>query len=234
MQLIWGERMIALYFVTAVLVSYFIGALPIGAMVAASRRVDIAKQGSGKMGTTNVLRSVGRRAAALVLLGDIAKGAVAVILVRLVEPLFVSGNGRLDILGFSVSILTIASLLATAGAVFGHVMSVYMRIVYGQWHGGRGVATALGALLVVNPLVILIAAGVGVPVIIISRYVSLGSILGAVAGSVAVILFVALGQMDVLSLLFVVVGAFIIIAHRDNIERLLKGTERKLGERAKT
>jgi glycerol-3-phosphate acyltransferase PlsY len=224
--------MIALYFTIAVLLSYLIGALPIGAMVAASRKIDIAKHGSGKMGSTNVLRTVGRRAAALVLLGDVAKGAVAVLLVRLLAPLFIAGDGRFEVAGFSMSLLTMASLLASAGAVLGHVMSLYLRIVYGQWHGGRGVATALGALLVVNPVVILVAVGVGVPVIVISRYVSLGSILGALAGSVAVILLVAFGQMDVLSLLFVVIGLFIVIAHRDNIQRLLNGTERKLGERA--
>jgi acyl phosphate:glycerol-3-phosphate acyltransferase len=226
--------MIGLYFVIAVVVSYLIGAAPIGALVAASRKIDIAQHGSGKMGSTNVLRSVGRRAAALVLLGDVLKGVVAVLLVKLLAPLFVDGDGRFELAGFSVSILTIASLLATAGAVFGHVMSIYLRLVYGKWHGGRGVATAIGALLVVNPLVILAAAAVGVPAVIVSRYVSLGSILGALAGSAAVILLVALGQMDVLSLLFVVVGAFIVIAHRDNIQRLLNGTERKLGDRAKS
>jgi glycerol-3-phosphate acyltransferase PlsY len=224
--------MIWLYFVIALLVSYLIGALPIGAMVAATRKIDIAQHGSGKMGTTNVLRSVGRRAAALVLLGDVMKGVVAVLLVKLIAPLFVTGDGRFELAGFSVLFLTVASLLATAGAVLGHVMSVYLRLVYGKWHGGRGVATAIGALLVVNPLVVLIAVGVGVPVILISRYVSLGSILGALAGSLAVILLVAFGQMDILSLLFAVVGLFIVIMHRDNIERLLKGTERKLGERA--
>ena len=224
--------MIWLYFVIALLVSYLIGALPIGAMIAATRKIDIAQHGSGKMGTTNVLRSVGRRAAALVLLGDVMKGVVAVLLVKLIAPLFVTGDGRFELAGFSVLFLTVASLLATAGAVLGHVMSVYLRLVYGKWHGGRGVATAIGALLVVNPLVVLIAVGVGIPVILISRYVSLGSILGALAGSLAVILLVAFGQMDILSLLFAAVGLFIVIMHRDNIERLLKGTERKLGERA--
>jgi glycerol-3-phosphate acyltransferase PlsY len=226
--------MIALYFVIAVVVSYLIGALPVGAMVAASRKVDIAKHGSGKMGTTNVLRTVGRRAAVLVLVGDVLKGVVAVLLVRLLAPLFISGDGRFELLGFSVSILTVASLLATVAAVLGHVMSIYLRLVYGKWHGGRGVATAIGAFFVVNPVVVLVALAVGVPVMLISRYVSLGSILGALAGSFAVILLVAMGQMDVLSLFFVVVGAFIVIAHRDNIQRLLNGTERKLGERAKT
>ena len=226
--------MIALYFVIAVLLSYMIGALPVGAMVAATQKVDIAKHGSGKMGTTNVLRTVGRRAAGLVLLGDVLKGVIAVLIVKLLAPLFITGDGRFELFGFSVSVLTIASLLATAGAVLGHVMSLYLRVVYGKWHGGRGVATAIGALLVVNPVVILVAAAVGIPAILISRYVSLGSILGALAGSVAVILLVVLGQMDVLSLLFVVVGGFIVVAHRDNIQRLLNGTERKLGERAKT
>ncbi|HST03702.1 MAG TPA: glycerol-3-phosphate acyltransferase, partial [Chloroflexia bacterium] len=71
------------------------------------------------------------------------------------------------------------------------------------------------------------------PTILISRYVSLGSILGATTAGVAIVLLVAFGQMDLLSLLFIAVSIFVIVGHRDNIQRLLRGTERKLGERVK-
>jgi glycerol-3-phosphate acyltransferase PlsY len=226
--------MLAIYFLIAIIVPYFIGAIPVGAIVAAINHVDISTAGSGKTGATNVLRAVGRRAATLVLAGDVLKGALAVLIIRLLEPAFAGGQDRITILGVSVSVLTVASLLASASVIAGHVWSLYLRLVYGTWHGGRGVATAIGALLVVNPWVILVAILVGVPVILISRYVSLGSILGTAAGALTVVLFVALGQMDLLSLLFVTIAIFIIAAHRDNIERLLNGTERKLGEKART
>jgi glycerol-3-phosphate acyltransferase PlsY len=225
--------MLVLYLVLVTLGSYLIGAIPIGAIVAANNKIDIAKHGSGKTGTTNVLRTVGRRAAAMVLLGDALKGVVAVLLARWVVPLFIQGDGRLDLFGFQTSVLTVGTLLATGAVVAGHVWSIYLRLVYGAWHGGRGVATAIGAILMVNPWVALLALAVGIPSILISRYVSLGSILGAVAAAFTIIALVALGQMDVLSLLFITVAIFVIVAHKDNIERLLKGTERKLGERAR-
>jgi glycerol-3-phosphate acyltransferase PlsY len=225
--------MLAIYLIIATLGSYLIGAVPIGAIVAAVNKVDIAKHGSGKTGTTNVLRTVGRRAAVMVLVGDALKGVVAVMLTRLLAPLFVSGGGTLVLFGISVSALTLASLLATSAVVAGHVWSIYLRLVYGQWHGGRGVATAMGAILVVNPWVVVVAAAVAVPTILISRYVSLGSILGAATAAVVITLLVAFGQMDWLSLLFITVSVFVIAVHKDNIERLLKGTERKLGDRAK-
>jgi glycerol-3-phosphate acyltransferase PlsY len=142
-------------------------------------------------------------------------------------------QGRASLGTYTISMVTLASVLAAAAAVLGHVRSIYLRLLQGRWRGGRGVATALGAVLVVNPWISLVALAVALPTIFVSRYVSLGSILGAVAGGITIILLVALGQMDVLSLLFVFLSVFIIVAHRDNIERLLNGTERKIGERAK-
>lgn len=225
--------MVVIYLIIVALVSYFIGAIPIGALVAARQKIDIAKHGSGKTGTTNVLRTVGKRAAVVVLAGDLLKGVLAVLIARLIEPLFILGEGRIEMFGAVTSWLTVASLLATGAVVAGHVWSLYLRLVYGEWHGGRGVATAMGAVLIVNPWVIVLAACVGLPTIIISRYVSLGSILGATTAGVAIVLLVAVGQMDLLSLLFIAVSIFVIVGHRDNIQRLLRGTERKLGERVK-
>jgi glycerol-3-phosphate acyltransferase PlsY len=220
------------YILIAVL-AYFIGALPVGVIVANTRNIDIRKHGSGKTGMTNVLRTLGKRAAALVLVGDFLKGSIAVAVARIIAGMAVSPGARVSWLDDSVSVQTLAMAIAAVAAVSGHVWSIYMRLITGEWSGGRGVSTALGAMLVVNPWVTLLALAVGIPTILISRYVSLGSILGAAASLIAIILLVAFGYMNVLSLLFLFLGIFIIVAHRDNIERLMKGTERKIGDRVK-
>jgi glycerol-3-phosphate acyltransferase PlsY len=214
-------------------VAYLIGGIPMGVLVADANKVDIQSQGSGKMGTTNVLRTVGKRAAALVLAGDFLKGTLAVLVARLIVSIFLGGAGRVEVAGFTVQVITLASVLAALASVAGHVWSIYLRVLQGRWRGGRGAATAMGAAFVVNPLIVVAALGVGIPTILISRYVSLGSILGTVAAAVAIVLLVLFGWLDALSLLFISVCVFIILAHRDNIERLSKGTERKIGERVK-
>jgi glycerol-3-phosphate acyltransferase PlsY len=214
------------------LLAYLIGAVPIGAIVAHFQGVDIRQHGSGKTGTTNVLRTIGRRAAALVLLGDFLKGSIAVWAGQFIAGASAPG-ASVSWLDDRVSVITLASAIAASAAIIGHVWSVYLRIVTGKWSGGRGVATALGAMLAFNPWICLVTLAVGIPTIIISRYVSLGSIVGSVAGILAIVLLVLFGQLNALSLLFAALGVFIIAAHRDNIARLLKGTERKIGERAK-
>lgn len=221
-----------LYLALITVAAYLIGGIPMGVLVADANKVDIHAHGSGKMGTTNVLRTVGRRAAAMVLVGDFLKGSLAVLVARLVAG-GLSDGGRIELFGFQMQVVTLASVLAALAAVSGHVWSIYLRLLQGRWRGGRGVATALGAALVANPLIVLAALVVGVPTIIISRYVSLGSVVGAAASGVAIILLVVFGWMDALALLFIIICVFIILAHRDNLERLAKGTERKLGERAK-
>lgn len=220
-----------LYLIIITALAYMVGGIPVGVIIAGIHKVNIHEKGSGKMGTTNVLRSVGRRAAALVLLGDFLKGSLAVLLARLLAVFFTAGAGTAAFFGFPIRVVTLASVLAAAAAVAGHVWSVYLRVLQGKWRGGRGVATALGAMLVINPLILLVALVVGITTIYISRYVSLGAIMGAVAAGLAIVLLVSVGEMDPLALLFVFLSIFIIAAHRDNIDRLLNGTERKIGER---
>jgi glycerol-3-phosphate acyltransferase PlsY len=221
-----------LYLVIAI-VAYLIGAVPVGVLIADRQGIDIRKHGSGKAGATNVLRTVGRRAAALVLLGDFLKGSLAVGVAEILARSFGSPGARVGWLDDSVSVLTLSMAVAAVAAVSGHVWSIYMRIITGEWSGGRGVSTAMGAMFVINPWITLLALAVGIPTILISRYVSLGSILGPAAAAVAIILMVLAGYETPLYLLFLPLGIFIIVAHRDNIERLLKGTERKIGERVK-
>src|SRR5437868_14984802 len=133
--------MLYLYIAIAV-VSYFIGAIPMGVLVADRRRIDIRKHGSGRTGMTNVLRTVGRRAAALVLAGDFVKGALAVGVARLLASMFGASGARVGWLDDSVSVLTLSMAIAAVGAVCGHVWSIYMKLLTGEWSGGRGVATA--------------------------------------------------------------------------------------------
>jgi len=224
--------MLLVYLGVAV-VGYLIGAIPIGAIVANLKGIDIRKHGSGKTGSTNILRTIGRRAAALVLLADFFKGTLALLVARYIAGPFVSPGARVGWLDDAVSVMTLTSAIAGLAVITGHVWSIYMRLLAGEWSGGRGVATVLGAMLVINPWLLLLALAVGIGTILISRYVSLGSIMGAVATGLAIVLLVLLGYMNALSLIFISFAVFIVAAHRDNIERLLKGTERKIGERAK-
>jgi len=225
--------MIWLMLVGVTVLAYLIGAIPVGGIVAGLKGIDLRKFGSGKLGTTNVLRTIGRRAAVLVLVGDFLKGVVAVGLAKYIA-IAVAPEGTSP--GWpwpGVSIITLAMVLAAIAAICGHLWSIWMRLWTGEWGGGRGVATSLGAAVVIHPLIAIFAVAVAVPTILISRYMSLGSILGTIAGGIVVLFLVIFGQLDAISLLFLTLAVVVVVAHRDNIQRLLNGTERKIGEPAK-
>ena len=196
----------------AVLAGYLLGAIPSGVMIGRVRGVDPRGSGSGRIGTTNALRTLGPALAVLVLLLDLGKGALAVL----------AGAWLADALG---SASTWPAALAGVAAVLGHIRSVFI-----GFGGGRGVATGGGAMLALAPLTM-------VPVILVflvlvwrTRYVSLGSIGAAVTLSLAAAVLYAL---DLAGLPVVVaaasIGVLVILSHADNIERLRAGTERKLG-----
>ncbi|MBM4406771.1 MAG: glycerol-3-phosphate 1-O-acyltransferase PlsY [Chloroflexi bacterium] len=196
--------------ILAVVIAYFLGAVPIGLTLARLvKGVDIRRYGSGKTGATNVLRTLGVKAAVAVLLLDIGKGVAAVYIARA--------------LGDSPW----AASLAGIAAVCGHIWSVYIRFT-----GGRGVNTGLGALLAIAPLGGLVTVVVALSVMALWKFVSLGSIIGAAVGAFAIIALAAAGRLDGEYVAFgSVVATLIIAVHRDNIQRLLSGTERKLGQK---
>jgi glycerol-3-phosphate acyltransferase PlsY len=200
----------------AAVVGYLLGSIPTGMIVArVYRNVDLTAYGSGRTGATNVLRTLGSGAAAIAFAGDFLKGLLAVLVVRY---LIAAGDG---------SNLPWLQLIATIAAVLGHSYSIFI-----GFRGGRGVVTGFGATVVAAPLAMLIALVVGAVLIAVTRYVSLGSIVGsALAGLLLCWLAVSTGE-PAWAVWGVLVGGFIVVAHRDNIERLLAGTERKLGERA--
>ncbi len=209
-------------FVAVVVLGYLLGSVPIGYLLAKRHaKVDVTQYGSGKTGTTNVLRTAGRKSAVLVAALDLLKGVLAVILAGLIV-----GRGYLVIGNFGFGML-VAQVLAALAAIIGHNWSVFLR-----FHGGRGVATFLGGLIALCP----IAAVVGGEIIIISagltQYVSLGSIAGVVGAYAILVPLTIMNGFPVEYLLYALIGAVIIIVmHRDNIMRLVRGKERRLGEK---
>ncbi len=198
--------------VLAAVVGYLLGAIPTGMIVARLyRNVDLTAHGSGRTGATNVLRTLGKGAASIAFAGDFLKGALAVALIKFaIAP----ENSWAEMIG-------------AMAAVVGHSYSVFIR-----FRGGRGVVTGLGATIVAAPVFALIAFAIGIVLVAVTRYVSLGSVVGAALGGLLMCVFAYIQGDPAWAIWGVLVGGFIVVAHKDNIERLLAGTERKLGERA--
>jgi glycerol-3-phosphate acyltransferase PlsY len=198
-------------YVAAILIGYLLGAIPSGLIVGkAVKGVDLREFGSGKTGATNALRTLGPMPAALVVLGDLLKGLAAVLIAhQLVNSLETES-------------------LAGLAAVIGHNWPVYA-----GFRGGRGVLVSYGVLWLLCWPAALISSVIGMPVIAISRFVSLGVLVGAGVGLAATIPFVVAWHYSPWVLCYAALSAALIFArHRDNIERLLAGTERKIGQPA--
>lgn len=198
--------------------AYIFGSFPSGVVLGKTLKgVDIRNYGSGKTGATNSLRTLGWQISLLVFILDLAKGAIAVLL-----PLLLLDT---DLKPWGV-------LAAGVACMLGHDYSIFI-----GFSGGRGVATGIGQVLVVSPLSALFAILVCLPILAITRYVSLVSVLGAVLIEIALIVnffLHALPDGDGRFLIWgTVITSLVVIHHRDNIQRLLNGTERKLGEKAK-
>lgn len=188
-------------------VGYLLGSLSFAVLLVRRKTGrDIRNEGSGNAGATNVLRAYGKGLALSVAALDIAKGAAAVLLVRMVtaDPRYAAAAGF--------------------AAILGHVFPLY----YG-FRGGKGVATAVGAFLVLAPLATLVCVAVFVAIVASTRYVSLGSVVAMVAlPPVAGAVFHASGAVVVAA-----AGAavLVVLKHRENLKRLAAGTERKLGQK---
>lgn len=194
-----------------VFLAYLLGSIPTGYWLAKYLKgIDIREVGSGSTGATNVLRSVGKTAALIVLLVDLTKGMIAIALIPVVSQIIPDAWQTW---------LIVATGLA---AIIGHSKSIWL-----NFQGGKSVATSLGVLLMVNPLIALGCLGVFLLVLGISRIVSLSSICGAIALN---IFMVTLQQPPAYILLGVSAGIYVIWRHQTNIKRILAGTEPKLGQ----
>ena len=179
--------------------AYLLGSIPTGLLLGKAYGIDVRKEGSGNIGATNLYRTVGRKVGVMTLAGDCLKGMLPVLAVK-----------------FSSLPLEYAAWVGLA-AFCGHVFSVFLK-----FRGGKGVATALGVFLALSPLAVVIALGVFVLLMLIWRYVSLGSICAAAVMPIAVW---ALGGGRVLGVVTMIVALIVIIRHTENIGRLAAGTE---------
>lgn len=205
------------------LIAYLLGSTPTGYTAARLiKGIDIREHGSGSTGATNVLRTLGKGPGLLVLLIDMLKGVLAIALVRL---LFIFAANR-NLIPISVNpTMWLAWMVALAGlaAILGHSKSIWLGFT-----GGKSVATSLGVLLAMSWQIGLSTLGMFGLVLALSRIVSLSSICGAIA---VFILMLLMRQPLPYQLFALAGGLYVILRHRSNIQRLLAGTEPRLGQK---
>lgn len=206
-----------------IIIGYLIGSIPFGVIVGRRHAgVDVRQHGSGKMGTTNVLRTAGRKAAVAVGLLDFLKGAVSAIFAGLIV-----GSDSIEIAGVTIGIVA-AQALGALAAVAGHIFPVFAR-----FRGGRGVFTFFGGMAALAPVVAVFGGEIFLIGTLLSQYVSLGSISAAVSTYLILVPLTILNGFTLEYLVYALVGTLIIVVmHRDNISRLVTGRERKLGQKA--
>ncbi len=210
-------------FIIVGIIGYLLGSIPTGALVTRRfAKVDVRNYGSGKTGTTNVLRVAGRKAAAMVVILDILKGALAVVIAGAIVGSEYLVWGRF---GFG---LMAAQVIAALSAMAGHNWPLFLK-----FRGGRGVATFFGGLVALCPVVALFGGEVVVLGAGLTKFVSLGSIAGVVGTYTILVPLTIINGFPIEYLIYTLVGTIaIVVMHRDNINRLMSGTERKLGEKA--
>lgn len=210
-----------IYAICAVVIAYFLGSLPTGYLVGRARGIDIRKEGSGNIGATNALRVLGPALGILVLLIDLAKG-VAACYVAIWIPRLLGGSGSEP----GVDRMLILMLVGGLGAVLGHSFTCWL-----GFKGGKGVATATGVFLAVALKPTLVCAVIFILLVALTRYVSLASITAATCLPGLVYYF----HRDIfLTALTLLAALLVIYRHRSNIQRLLKGTELKIGGHKKS
>ncbi len=185
--------------------AYFLGSIPFGVLIARARKVNIQDHGSGNIGATNIARVIGKKEGMLTLVGDCAKGLLAVAIAA-------------STLGNDIHV-AVAALMA----FLGHLFSVFLK-----FKGGKGVATGLGIFLYLMPYATLSTTVVFAVVIMLTQYVSASSLLAALSLPVFGMLYQAPQPYVYVS---VVISALVILKHHENISRLLAGTEAKLGKK---
>lgn len=198
------------------IIAYLLGSISFSVIISKKMAgFDVREKGSGNAGSTNVLRSVGKKAAALTLLGDVLKGVVAVLIAFIVGLIIGEEN------------ISRSLLLQVAGlcVILGHTFPIFFK-----FKGGKGIATALGVLIITNWQIGLICLLFALIIMAVTRMVSLGSIMAAVLFPILVLFvphnaYIADGGYFIYSLILAVL---VIFNHRENVKRLLEGKENKL------
>ena len=186
-----------------ILVGYLLGSIPFGYLYARYKKIDITKVGSGNIGATNIYRQFGFKAALPVFLGDMLKGTLAVVISE-----------------YIVHAPEIVTILVCFAAILGHSKSVFIK-----FKGGKAVATGIGTILALSPMAALIIFTIWLVIFAVSRIVSLASIVAAGAAiPVAYFLNLHMYYFGFIT----AAGLFVIYRHKDNIGRLLNGTEKPI------
>ncbi|MDK2563084.1 glycerol-3-phosphate 1-O-acyltransferase PlsY [Romboutsia sedimentorum] len=198
-----------LSYIIIIIIAYLLGNISTSYIVAKRLTgVDIRTQGSGNAGSTNVLRTLGKKAGAMTFLGDVLKGIMAVVIAQIIAKLA------------GIDVVT-AGYVAVVGVVSGHNWPAFL-----GFRGGKGVATSLGAMIAVNPIIALICFGIFLLIVATTKYVSLASVLG-ISISPIIMIFIQ-NKKGIFVTLFLAIS--VIYTHRENLKRLIKGTERKIGQ----
>jgi glycerol-3-phosphate acyltransferase PlsY len=204
-----------IYLIAAV-VAYLLGSVPFGyLLVRFFRKEDIREKGSGNIGATNVIRSGAKGLGAVTFLLDVLKGSVAVLICGAIAFR----------MGATAGVQMNAVALGALCAILGHIYTVWL-----GFKGGKGVATAFGVFLAVAPWAALAAMGVFVVVFALSRYVSLGSILSALAFPIFALLIPHRPRTSWETAVIFLVPLIVIVKHHQNISRLMRGTEYRFGK----
>jgi len=198
-----------------IIFSYIIGSIPTGYIIAKTKGIDITKTGSGNIGMANVMRTLGVRYGILVLILDSLKGFI---------PTFIA---------IKLNLSTTLILLVALVSILGHIFTIFLK-----FKGGKGVATALGTIFAISPITATTSLIVWIITVIITRYSSLGSILGSITALILVILYqVNLINIQLfniktsktyITIFTFLVCLFIIYKHKDNLKRIIQGKENKL------
>ena len=205
-------------YIAIAIIAYAIGSINFSVIL--SRKLagfDVREKGSGNAGTTNMLRTVGKKAALITLICDILKGIVSILISILIGNIMPNLDRAL--------LVQIAGL----GAVIGHTFPIFFK-----FKGGKGVATALGIILLTNWQIGLICLLFGIILIIITRMVSLGSIMSAILFPVLTIFIHSNYIVDGNYIVFgILLGVFVTFNHRENLKRILNGTENRINFKKK-
>jgi len=214
---------------TIILLSYLVGSIPTSIIVSKiARGIDIREHGSGNAGGTNVMRVLGWKHGVLVILFDAFKGVLAVVVVA---RLHYGSMPFQNVTPFDD--FTLVQIIAGVSAVIGHVWTIFA-----GFRGGKGIATALGMLLMIITVDMLIAVGVFIIVVTISKYVSLGSLIGTIAVPLSLIIRENVFNVDIqgyntLLPFIIAISLLIIFTHRKNVVRIFNGSENKLSFKKK-
>ena len=195
------------------IIAYLIGSINFSVILSKKMAgFDVREKGSGNAGTTNMLRSVGKKAAAITLVCDILKGVIAILIAMLMNKIFTNSNGALLV------------QIAGVAVILGHTFPIFFK-----FKGGKGVATSLGVLIMSNWQIGLICLVFALILIILTQMVSVGSIAAAILYPVLTIFipqnYILPGNYIIYS---VVLAVIIVFNHRENVKRLLSGTENRI------